>query len=264
MGSAIAEQLKSDYQILVFDKDKNKTKDILNIKVARDNIGLLSEVDAVILAVKPQDFDSVLNGIKDYVKNKFVISIAAGISTGYIENKLGDIRVVRAMPNLPAKVGQGMICLTKGKFCRDTEIDFTRQLFNRMGHTLIIEEHLMNAATAISGSGPGFFYDFIETQKIDYHHIPEKIIKEFETFLAKAAMELAFNTQDAAILANATVAGSVALLNATELTPADLKKQVASEGGTTEAGLKVLASTNSISEAAKAAFRRAEELSKNQ
>lgn len=262
MGSALAEQLKLDYEILVFDKDKNKAKDVSGIKVTQNNKDLVCEVDTVVIAVKPQDFDEVLTEIKSFIKDKLVISIAAGISTEYIEKRLGKIRLIRTMPNLPAKIGKGMICLCKGKYGYDRDLDFAKNLFSNMGNTLQIEESLMDAATAISGSGPGFFYDFIETQNVDYRHIPDNVRKKFEDSLAEVARKLAFNKEQATILANATTAGSIALLEETKLPPSELKKQVASKGGTTEAGLKTLRITNSLEEAAKAALKRAKELSK--
>jgi pyrroline-5-carboxylate reductase len=135
-----------------------------------------------------------------------------------------------------------------------------------LGKTQVINnENMMNDVTAVSGSGPGFFYDYIEKQKIDYHNINFKIKKDFVNSLAKSLIDLKNKwPRDAAfLLANATTAGSIALIKATGLTPAELKKQVTSKGGTTEAGLKVLrGKKENLSKAVKAAVKRAKELSK--
>lgn len=260
MGSVIGQQLKSKYQIWTFDKDKNKTKNLLDINIANNTVDLIDKVDTVILAVKPQDFDIVLMQIKKYIKGKLVISIAAGISTGYIENQLGKIRVIRVMPNLPARVSKGMICLCKGNYNRKADLDFARKLFEHLGQTMLIEENLMNAATVISGSGPGYFYHLIkDKQKEEWEDYARK---EFTPALSASAQVIGFTSEQAQVLAEATAAGSIALLKETGLSPETLCIQVTSRGGTTEAGLKVLHSTDSLEEAAKAALKQAGELSK--
>ncbi|MGD9015173.1 MAG: pyrroline-5-carboxylate reductase [Candidatus Omnitrophota bacterium] len=259
MGSAIGEQLKLKYRFLVFDKDRNKTKDLKDIKTEDNATNLVSRSEVVILAVKPQDFATVLGEIKSSCKEKLIISIAAGITTGYIENKLGKIRIIRVMPNLPAKVGRGMIVLCKGKYSGKQDLDLAQELFGYLGETMLIEEDLMNAATAISGSGPGFFY----------HLIKDKLINEWEVFandnfipkLSQAAQSKGFTPQQAKILASVTTSGSIALLKKTGLSPGILCSRVTSKGGTTEAGLKVLNSIASLPAATQAALRRAEDLS---
>ena len=133
MGQAIAEQIKSMYPIWVFDKDSNKTKNLSDINIARNVVDLLNEVDTVILAVKPQDFDTLLDEMKGNVKDKLIVSIAAGITTVYIEKRLGQTKVIRVMPNLPARIGKGMICLCRGKFSTDDDdLNFSKQLFENL------------------------------------------------------------------------------------------------------------------------------------
>lgn len=257
MGSAIAEKLKNDYKIFVFDKDQTKTNAAQGLKAVNSIAELFNDTDILILAVKPQDSEAILNEIKPKVKDKLVISIAAGITTGFIEKILGVARVIRVMPNLPAKIAEGMSCLTQGKFASQADLDFTEDLFDYLGETLIIDESMMNAATAISGSGPGFFYDFIEGKKLD-----DNIKKDFENQLINAAQAISFDEEQAHILAHTTVNGSIALLKLTGLTPLELKKQVTSKGGTTEAGLEILHKGGFLEEAVKAALKRAQELCK--
>jgi len=264
MGSAIAEQLKAGYQITVFDKDKDKTQNLKGINVVLGTAALIKQVDVVVLAVKPQDFDVVLDEAKTIIDGKLIISIAAGISTAYIEKVLGKVKVIRVMPNLPVKVKEGMSCLCKGKFADDEDLKFTEDLFKRVGKTLIIDnEDMMNSVTAISGSGPGFFCDLVEGKSLD--EIKDFSEQYFIPSLIDTATNLAFTPIQAEILATTTGGGIVQYLIRGNLTPDEVKKQVASPGGTTEAGLKVLLhDIKNLEKAVKAALKRAKELSREE
>lgn len=261
MGAAIAEGIRNEYTTSVFDKNPNQTKAVAQSKIAKDARELVKDNDVVILAVKPQDFDDLLNEIKDCTKDKLVVSIAAGISTAHIEVKLHNAKVIRAMPNLAAKVKKGMTVLCKGQSAQEEDLDFARVLFNLFGETLIISESMMNAATAVSGSGPGFLSSLMQS-------LPEPVWNEFgnNTFapaLKEAAQLFGFSSQEASILSVATTQGTIALLKVTRLAPVTLRDQVASKGGTTEAGLKVLrGDIRQLPQAVQAAKKRAEELSK--
>lgn len=265
MGQAIGERIKDKYAVCAFDKIKNIVSE--NINVAYNLAELVKQSEIIILAVKPQDFGLLLNEIKLFIKDRLIISIAAGVTTKYISSQLGEkTRIIRVMPNLPAKIGKGMICLCKGKHAHKKDLDFTKEIFECMGKIVVINnEEMMNDVTAVSGSGPGFFFDYIEKQKIDYHHLSPKIKKDFDDSLAKSLVDLKNNwsLDSALVLARATTAGSIALIQATGLTPWELKKQVTSKGGTTAAGLKVLrGKQENLSKAVKAAVKRAKELSK--
>jgi len=265
MGSIIAQKLASqevEFEVFVFDKDKGKTENALGLKVA-DNIGDLAlAVETIILAVKPQDFDHVLKELKNKVSKKLIISIAAGIPTRHIEKILNDVHTVRVMPNIGAKIEESVSCLSKGAFATDEDLEFTQELFYYLGVTRIIDESLMNAATAISGSGPAYIFDFIENNNIDYKNMPEHAWHDMMRRLEKAAENLGFAKEDAAFLAANTTNTSISLLKKTKLPPQELRKQVTSKGGTTEAALVILHKGGSWDEAAQAALRRAEELTK--
>lgn len=261
MGQAIAEGLKSDYRVIVFDKDKNKIKNIKDINSANDNLDLLNKVDTVILAIKPQDFDAVLREIKRYVKDKLVISIAAGIETTYMEKLLGNTRIIRAMPSIGAKIAESVTCLSKGRFADDDDSSFTQELFYCLGVTKEIEEKMINAATAISGSGPAYIFDFLESNSIDPNNIPEHTKHDIIRRLGNAAISVGFNREDAMFLAANTTNSSISLAKKTKIPLTELKKQVTSKGGTTEAALEVLHKGGSWEEAAKVAVKRAEQLS---
>lgn len=262
MGSSIAGGVKSKYKVWIFDKDKEKTKDIPGVGVANTLIDLIDKTDVIILAVKPQDFTTVLNEIlKNRPKNmkeKLIISIAAGITTEFIEILLRKTRVIRAMPNLPLKVGYGTICLCKGKFAKLRDLNFARALFNNLGDVLALKEKDMDSATAISGSGPGYLYDWGEGRSLKEI---KQYARTFTAALTAAAKSLGFSTKLARSLAENTTKGSITYLEKTNLSPSEAKKQVTSKGGTTEAALEAIHKGGTLVDAAKAAVRRAKELS---
>lgn len=264
MGRAIAEGIKTKYQIWLYDKDKNKLKGLKDILIAQNNSDLVKKVDTLLLAIKPQDFEAALDEIRSAVSGKLIISIAAGISTGDIERFLGNARVVRVMPNMPLKIGEGMSCLCKGRFAGDDDLAFGKELFNAVGKTLILDEGLMNAATAVSGSGPGYYFDIVESHWQEYQRNPAKLLSDFNNSLMEAAESIGFSHQEAQVLAVNTGIGSNLYLEKIRLSPAEAKKQITSKGGTTEAGLEALHKTNSLKEAVKAALKRAEELAQRE
>jgi pyrroline-5-carboxylate reductase len=262
MGSAIAESIRSQYDILVFDKDKVKTAVTGGIKIAADIQELVNKSEAVILAVKPQDFEPALKAIKGCLKPGLIISIAAGITTKYIEKVLGKARVVRVMPNLGAKIRESVTCLSKGANASEDDLIFTEELFSYLGVTRVVEEKMMNAVTAISGSGPGYIFDFIANNSVDPLNVPEHTRHDMMRRLERAGEAVGFDREDAAFLAAGTVNASISVLRITKISVVELAKQVASKGGTTEAALKVLHSQGTWEEAAQAALKRAGELAK--
>ncbi len=266
MGSAIARELallKSEFSVFAFDKEKDKLTGIPGVGIAKDARDLLEKSDTIIFAVKPQDFNYVLKEVKKNDGNKLIISIAAGISTKHIEKILGgEARVIRAMPNIGVKVGESVTCLCKGAFATDEDLDLAQELFNSLGASRIIDESMMNMATAISGSGPAYIFYFIENSIFEPENIPEHARHDMMKRLEKAAEDLGFSLEDAAFLAANTTNASISLLHKTKLPAQELRKQVTSKGGTTEAALEVLTKGGSWEEAARAALKRAEELAR--
>ena len=265
MGSAIAERAKTQYKVAVFDKDIEKTKHLKGIKVFTTILELIKNSDVIILAVKPQDLDGVLGKIKDYVDNKLVVSIAAGVLTRYIEKNLGKVKVVRVMPNLPAKFGKGMSCIAKGKFVQRGDIRLVEKIFNKVGKTKVINENLMDAATAVSGSGPGFYFVSADVMRDKYEQNRNEFTEDFILYLINAAREAGFNYKDAKLLATTTGTASEYMVVNSRVAPAELGKQVTSKGGTTEAGLiELKGNPKNLTKAVKAALKRAKELSKKE
>lgn len=241
MGSAIIKGIRKRYEITVSDIDKNKFRG-LNIK---DNRKAVKDVDIIILAIKPQNMAPVLNEIKGIVRpSQLVISIAAGIKTRKIENKLGKVPVVRVMPNTPLLVGKGTGAICKGRHAKSVHLKDAGRIFP--GFIFIKKESLMDAVTAISGSGPAYVYLFIES-------------------LIKSALDLGLTKSDAETLVLQTLNGAISLLEKAHKSPSQLRRQVTSPGGTTEAALKVFQKKGFekiIKNAVMAACKRSKELSR--
>jgi len=264
MGQAIAERLKEKYSVYIFDKDTSKTNYTIGLKVTKSAQDLAKSVDTLILAVKPQDFEAILSEISNFTRKKLIISIAAGMNTGYIEKFLGHIRVIRAMPNIAAKIGRAETSLCRGKYALGKDLDFAKVLFDFIGQTWILKEEMIDAATAICGSGPAYIYYDMEINKYDAKNLSTTVRHDYSDRLEKAALKVGFEVEIAFEFAQATTASSISLSVITGISPAELKKQVASKGGTTEAALQVIMNGGSWEDAAVAAKKRAAELSQKE
>jgi pyrroline-5-carboxylate reductase len=212
------------------------------------------------LAVKPQDFPGVLKEIKSGGYNKLMISIAAGISTSYIQKILGQTRIIRAMPNIGAKIGESVTAFCRGEYALEEDALFAEEMFNYFGTARMLPETMMDAACAISGSGPAYIFDFIESNSIDPLNIPEDLKKQIIRHLRTAAEEVGFSGETADFLAVNTTNCSLDLLKQSEESASMLRQRVTSRGGTTEAALAVLHKGGSWEQAALAALKRAREL----
>lgn len=263
MGSSIAEGARSLFEVSIFDKDKQKLSQNRTLKTENLAADLVNNSDSIVLAVKPQDFDMLLNEIRPFTQGKLIISIAAGITTGYIENILREARVVRVMPNIAVRILAAETALAKGKYAKDEDLDFSKRLFGQMGKVWVVKEEMLDAVTAISGSGPAYILYDMEINKLDPLRIPVERKNEYIQWLKQAALDVGFAPKMAFDLAICTTASSIQLLIQTGNSPADLRRMITSAGGTTEAALKVLSRNGSWSEAALAAKKRAQELSRS-
>lgn len=215
----------------------------LQIPVMTDNRLLVMDSDVIFLAVKPNYVQQILEEIKDEITpDKLVVSIAAGVSTSKIEKILHQARIVRVMPNTPALVLEGMSGICKGEFARDEDAAFVMKLLSNIGKCIEVTEEQMDIVTAISGSGPAFFYKVIED-------------------MARAGEKLGLDYEKSLLLAAQTALGSAAMVfNRGELTVQNLIDNVATKGGCTFVGISVMNEENSdklfydvISETAKKA-----------
>ena len=255
MGEAIfshlAKKLEKSTKIMVSELDASR-RDYLQTKyriiVEIDNNVVVKYSDVIILAVKPQDLKSVLEkeiccGVSE---NKLIISIAAGVTTKHIESFVGKtIPVVRAMPNMGAKIGAGITAIAGGSAVRPEHMKLAKTVLSVIGDVVEVDEKSLDAVTAISGSGPAYFFYLVEA-------------------LTEAAMKLGLGKDVAGKLVLKTGLGSMKLLDALKEDAGNLRKKVTSKGGTTEAAFKVLEAkkvNETIIEAVKAAEKRSTELS---
>lgn len=193
---------------------------VYGVKVTGSNAELVSASDIIVLAVKPQNMDTVMQEIGGLIDDhKTVVSIAAGITLDYLKSKMRTERIIRVMPNTPALVQEGMSVMSLCGCFYGKEVDTAKSIFMAVGKVLTLPESLMNAVTAVSGSGPAFVALFIEA-------------------MIESGEKLGLNRQDASSLAVQTLLGTAKLLDA-GMSPENLRKMVTSPGGTTAAGLKV-------------------------
>ena len=226
------------------EERRNELHRLYGIQTTVSNREVAASSDIIILAVKPQNMEAVLEEIaNDITDKKMVVSIAAGINLSYLASKLRTELIIRVMPNTPALVQEGMSVMSLCGCFYGKELDMVKSILMSVGKVLVLPEEQMNAVTALSGSGPAFVALFIEA-------------------MTDAGVKLGLNRSDASELAVQTLLGTAKLLD-TGMSTENLIKMVTSPGGTTAAGLKVFEEKflKAIVEAAlKAAHLRAYEL----
>jgi pyrroline-5-carboxylate reductase len=216
------------------------------VRFVQDNVAAVREAAIVVLSVKPQAMDKVLEEIAPALdETKLVISIAAGVPIAAIERKVGHgVRIVRTMPNTPALVGAGATALAAGAHATAADLEQAKALFDAVGKTAIVDEPLLDAVTGLSGSGPAYVFLVIEA-------------------LADAGVKVGLARHVAQDLAAQTVLGAAKLLIDTGEHPGRLKDQVTSPGGTAIVGLHTLEAgglRTTLMDAVEAATKRSREL----
>ncbi len=192
------------------------------IKTTPDNTVLVSKASTVFLSVKPQNMGEVLKAISGKLnKDAVVISIAAGITTDFLASKLGEVPIIRTMPNTPAMVGEGVSAIYN-RSAGEEALERAVALFNSVGKTVVVEdENLLDAVTAVSGSGPAYFFLLME-----------------EMTAAAVKLGLPADAAEALVCQTAKGAGVLAAMaRERNESPAALRKKVTSPGGTTEAAI---------------------------
>ncbi len=200
----------------------------LGVEVLSDNMELAKRVDVLVVATKPMYVLNILEEIKPvFDETKLLISIAAGVSTEKIGKVLPKHRIVRVMPNTPALLGVGMAGVAPGSLANEDDVDFVLDLMASVGKSIQIEERQIDVLTAISGSGPAFFYQVIED-------------------MARAGEKLGLDYEKSLLLATQTALGSAKMVeNRGELTVQNLIDNVATKGGCTFVGIQTMKSENS-------------------
>jgi pyrroline-5-carboxylate reductase len=254
MGGAIAQGvvragLYAPEDIVVYDVLKEKAgnlKRTLGTCVAGSTTEVASVVSTAILAVKPQSMEKCLTEVgKRIDSSHLVISIAAGISTQYIERRLNpECRVVSVMPNTPALVGAGASAICSGEHASAGDLKEAERIFGVMGKVYRLDESYIDAITAVSGSGPAYLFLFAES-------------------LEKAAKKVGLTADQAADIVAQTLFGSAKLLVESDKSAAVLRTMVTSPGGTTEAAVAIMDKRDFegiVVEAVEGALKRAKEL----
>jgi pyrroline-5-carboxylate reductase len=253
LRGAIKASLVKAKQVTVYDKIPAATKaiqvDVPGASVAKDGAGVVSKSDVVLLAVKPQDMQALLEGVAVNGQRSAVtggplyVSIAAGITLKQLEVWLGgSSRVIRSMPNTPALILQGASAFARGKHATDADAELAAKVLGAVGAAQEVPEKLLDAVTGLSGSGPAYVYTVIEA-------------------LADGGVLMGLPRATALQLAAQTVAGAAGMVLATSKHPAALRDEVTSPGGTTIAGLEQL-EKHGLRSALVQAVRKATERSK--
>ncbi len=225
----------------------------LGITVTLDSTEVAQKADVVFLAIKPYQFDAVLPQINGKLEaDQIVISVAAGKTLSMIETALmsidvaGKLKVVRAMPNTPALVGEAMTAITPNANLNEEDIAKVKALFESFGQVEVVPESMMNAVIGVSGSSPAFIYMLIEA-------------------MADAAVVEGMPRAQAYKFAAQSVLGSAKMVLETGMHPGALKDAVCSPGGTTIAGVEALEQCGfrgTVMEGIRATVAKAEEMSK--
>ncbi len=245
----IRRRLVSPEDIIAGEANPDRRREVgkeLGIRVTGDNREAVAGAGIVILAVKPQSLDPVLAEIAEAITaDQLLISILAGISTRRLEAGLpAGVPVIRVMPNTPALVGAGVSVITPGRRAGEDALAAARAILAAVGEVRVLEEELIDAVTALSGSGPAYFFLFVES-------------------LIRGGEELGLPRGEAERLAGETLAGAGKLLKDSGRKARDLRRQVTSPGGTTEAAIAVFRERGLeeiVKEAMAAACRRSKEL----
>ncbi len=207
----------------------------------------IKEYDLIILSVKPQDFQKVAASLKEFIQpGQVVLSIMAGITLSLIQEALNHKAIIRAMPNTPAMLGMGVTAYTATPDVNNNQLHKIENLINATGRSVFLEdEEQLNAVTALSGSGPAYFFYMVKA-------------------MIDAGKKMGFDESVASLLVKQTMLGSFHLMNTTDKSLDELIQAVASKGGTTEAALTTF-EKNGTAEGLKdgiyAAQKRSQELS---
>jgi len=231
MGSAllktiITKNILNEKSLIIYDKDKTITEELtthFNVKVAENSTEIARSSQYVLLAVKPQVINAVLDEIGPYLTPKqTLVSIAAGVSLehlGKFFNK--EVGIIRIMTNTPLMVGTGASAISQNKHVNSDNIEFIKKIFNSGGIVVELDEEHIDAVTGLSGSGPAYIFLIIEA-------------------LADGGVKMGLSRRIALKLAAQTALGAAKLVLETGKHPGELKDMVASPGGTTITALHEL------------------------
>ena len=190
----------------------------------KSNLEIALDCTVILLVTKPQDLEPLISEIATSIKSEtLLVSFAAGKTTSFIEERLtGSPCVIRVMPNTPALIGKGMAAISAGKFATKDQLDFVDTFLTACGEVVEVPENLQDAVTALSGSGPAYFFAMVEA-------------------MVAAGTQLGLSAEVATKLANQTIYGAAGMLLESGKSATTLRENVTSPNGTTAAALKVFA-----------------------
>ncbi|CEO25869.1 MAG: pyrroline-5-carboxylate reductase [Paraclostridium sordellii] len=226
IGGIVKSSLVDANKVTASDLNENaleNAKKEYGINVTTDSKEVVKNSDIVVVAVKPNVYDIVLEGVKDLISDeKIIVTIAAGKTIESIENVIGkDKKVIRTMPNTPALVNEGMSAICKNKNITDEELNIVKNIFNSFGKAEVVNEYLIDSVIGASGSAPAYVFMFIEA-------------------MADAAVLAGMPRNQAYTFAAQAVMGSAKMVLETGKHPGELKDMVCSPGGTTIEAVKTL------------------------
>lgn len=249
MGQSLAQRLSQTNQLFLYDHNNEKTEFLAQQgygKACKDIMEALRPAEMIILAVKPQNLKQLAELIKDDLRdNQMVISLLAGTTIETLGHYFPAAQIVRMMPNLPLVCGEGVVGLSASKKIKNEDKEHLTKTFASLGKIYWLPEEKMDALTALTGSGPAFFFAMVEA-------------------MIDAGIAMGFTAKDAQGLTYQMLRGSLTLLEQTSKHPGELKWQITSPQGTTIAGLKrleELAVRGGIMNTFLAAYDRAHQLS---
>jgi pyrroline-5-carboxylate reductase len=256
MGLTYAEgmsksKLLKKKNIMVLDNSDEKLEELYKVShfdAFKELEDCVPKADIIFVAVKPHHAEDLFKKIHPMVTpDQIIISIMAGVTLGTIQDVSGVKKVIRAMPNLPAKVGLGLTSYVASLEVSRIELLTVESLLDTTGKSILVSnESLIDASTGISGSGPAYVFYFMQS-------------------MMEAGLEMGFSKNESSVLVSQTFTGAIELFNQSNLSPNSWMEKVASKGGTTQAALDSMDDNNVnelIKEAAFAAFSRAVELGK--
>ncbi|WP_338732856.1 pyrroline-5-carboxylate reductase [Mangrovimonas cancribranchiae] len=241
--------LLGKHNLKIYDTDPKKISTLRenpNFDVYESLEDCLPKADIVFIAVKPYHSESLFEDMKPMINQQQIfVSLMAGVTIDTIQEQLGAKKVIRTMPNLPAKVGKGVTSYTESKAVSRVELLMVRNLLDTTGTSIHVDtEKYIDASTGISGSGPAYVFYFMQS-------------------MLEAAQKMGFSDYDSKVLVSNTFEGAIELFNQSNISPETWIDRVASKGGTTQAAIDSMEDNNvkqRIQEAAYAAFDRAVEL----
>lgn len=253
MKGLLHHHLVTPEQIIAADPHGERVRTLVEtyqLQGTTSNVEAVEKADILVLSVKPQVMSKVLRELRGRADHcALILSIVAGITINSIAEDLLNARVVRSMPNTPGQIGRGITVWTAAPEVREQQRAQTRAMLGALGEEMYVEdEHFLDMATALNGTGPAYVFMFMEA-------------------LIDAGVHLGFSRRDAERLVLQTVRGSVEYAMQSELHPAQLRNQVTSPGGTSAAAIYELEKggiRTVIADAVWAAYHRATELGKQQ